>query len=210
MTAIRELPEDYRRVGTLDLRNDRTARSISFALRMLTLVVFVPLFAGVAWVIRPEIRRDPAVLWNLGGSEFPVILIYLALGALIVAMLILHELVHLAVFRLSGAGDSRIGVNGFAVFAWADGWYTRRGAMVLNAAAPFFVISAAGVSLFPLVSAEFFGWVYLPVVINAAAAAGDYMGIAWLLMVPRGAWISDEGETLTAYAPVLTDEESVQ
>lgn len=207
MTAIPRLPEGCRRIGTLDLRNDRKARSISFALRVFTLIVFVPLFAGVAWVIRPEIRLDPAVLWNLGGGRLPAILVYLALGALIMAMLVLHELVHLAVFRMSGAKDSRIGVNGLAVFAWAEGWYTRRGAMVLNAAAPFFVISAVGVALFPLVSTEYFGWVYLPVVINAAAAAGDYMAIAWLMMVPPRAWISDEGETLIAWAPPGVDGE---
>lgn len=210
MWTMRSLPEGFRKAGTLDLKNDRRLRAVSFAMRFFTLLVFVPLFAGVAMVIHPTIGTDPVVLWQLGEGGGSGLATYLLLAITIGAVLLLHELVHLLAFRLIGAGDSRLDLNGPLIYAGAQGWYSRRIAMMINAAAPFLVISTVGVVIFPFVSPQRFAWVYLPVVVNAAVSAPDFMAIAWMLLIPRGSLISDDGETLTAYVPVLTDPETVQ
>jgi hypothetical protein len=71
--------------------------------------------------------------------------------------------------------------------------------MAWVAAAPAVVISAVGLVGLAVVPNKTLGWVFIPVVVNAAAASGDYMGLWWLWRLPRGALVSDDGQTLRAF-----------
>lgn len=207
MWSTQTPPGELRRVGTLDPKGDKRARAISFAMRFFAVLVFVPLFAGVAMMIHPTVRDDPATLWTINGGSSSPLLAYAVLVVEMVALLLLHEAIHLLVYRIGGVDSARLRIDGLTPTVGAEGWYTRRVAMIFNAAAPFFDISVVGVLLFLIVSPPRIAWVYIPVVVNAAVSVGDYITIAWLLLLPRGSWISGDGSALIAWAPSAVDGE---
>jgi hypothetical protein len=57
----------------------------------------------------------------------------------------------------------------------------------------------AGVDVDYLVAYQLSPWVFIPVVVNAAAAGGDFIAVLWLLRLPNEAMIEDNGDVLTAY-----------
>lgn len=200
--AARSLPEGYDEIGVLDFHKDKRNIYTSYVLRFAGIIVFMPLFAFVAAAVRPRWDFDPVDFWTLSIPGVPAVGSIALLIVSIVGVLYLHELVHAAVFRLSGADSTRIGFRGVMVFAAAEGWYFPRSWMALNAVAPFFVISIAGTFFMAVVSEAALSWVFLPMVINASASGGDFMTLAWLVLAPKDSLFGDIGDVLRAYGPV--------
>lgn len=117
----------------------------------------------------------------------------------VVFVLWLHELVHATVFYLHTGAPPRMGMRGAMIFASAEGVFNTRNAMIINALAPFFVISLLGMLLMQLVPLSVLAWVFIPTVVNAAASGGDFMAVYWLLPLPAQSHIEDHGDILTAY-----------
>lgn len=67
------------------------------------------------------------------------------------------------------------------------------------ALAPFVAISIIGCVLIFLLQQRFWPWVFIPIVVNAAAAAGDFMAVLWALKQPENAKFIDEGDVTYAY-----------
>jgi hypothetical protein len=71
--------------------------------------------------------------------------------------------------------------------------------MIANALAPFAVISLLGAVPIVLLPTAYLSWVFIPTVVNAAAAGGDFLGVAWLWKLPEESRLEDDGERLVAY-----------
>jgi hypothetical protein len=101
---------------------------------------------------------------------------------------------------LAGYALRAAGVVVFAaLFAPAPGYLNPRGAMIANALAPFAVISLVGAVLIVLLPTAHLSWIFIPTVVNAAAAGGDFLGVAWLGKLPKETRLEDDGERLVAY-----------
>src|SRR5690606_13319617 len=113
----------------------------------------------------------------------------------------LHELVHASVFHLHTGAPPRIGIRGPIIFASAKADLNTRTAMIVNALAPFVVISGLGLLLLAIAPVTMLAWVFIPTVANAASTGGDFMAVNWLIGLPRGTKIEDHGDLLIAYDP---------
>jgi hypothetical protein len=62
------------------------------------------------------------------------------------------------------------------------------------------VISLVGAVLIVFLPTAHLSWVFIPTVVNAAAAGGgDFLGVAWLAKLPQESRLEDNGERLVAY-----------
>ena len=202
MTTISYPHETKKQISTLDFRDNQMLVIISYALRVLGAVIFGGLFYAAANAIHPDAGLTFESLVTIAISDIPDIV---SLGLIIFAVVFvlwLHELVHASVFYLHTGAPPRIGIRGPIIFASAKGYLNTRNAMIVNALAPFIVISVLGLLLMAIIPVTLLAWVFIPTVANAAAAGGDFMAVNWLIGLPHGTKIEDQGDLLIAYDPV--------
>lgn len=141
-----------------------------------------------------------ARLPDLPGETWQRVLLFLAGLVLVIPV---HELVHYAAYRLYGARPRYILLwkpfPGAGVYA--PGHPLPRRAMLVVALAPAVLITSLGLVLLalPMLALPAM-WI---VAFNLAGAVGDLALAAWLLSLPRGAWIEDLRDGMRAVpAPV--------
>ena len=199
MTTIPDSHENQKQISTLDFRNNQMLVIISYALRALGAVIFGGLFYVAANAIHPDAGLTFESLVTIAIDGVPDIV---SIGLIVVAVIFvlwLHELVHASVFYLHTGAPPRIGIRGPIIFASAEGYLNTRNAMMVNALAPFVVISVLGLLLMAIAPVTVLAWVFIPTVANAAAAGGDFMAVNWLNGLPHGTKIEDHGDLLIAY-----------
>jgi hypothetical protein len=201
MTAQRSLPEGYTKKDSLDFRNNRRQLVVSYVLRLTSLAVFVPVFASMALLFHQELRTSLVSPLNIAIPGLPNVVSVLFVIIDVIAVLSLHELIHASVFWTATHGKFKIGIRGVVLFAAASEWYLPKRHMIINALAPFVVITIIGIILMVVLPAPLIPWVYIPIVINAAAAAGDFMMVAWVAKHDHRTLFYDEGDATFSYAP---------
>lgn len=154
----------------------------------------------------PGAHPGRANLWqDLISIELPGLPAFVSILLILLAVifvLTLHELIHASVFYLDQRVPPQIGIRGPVIFAAAPGFLSGRRVMVLNALAPFTVISLLGLLLITVLPPIALAWVFIPTVINAAASGGDFLLIHWMGKQPAEARYEDTGDALTAYKPL--------
>ncbi|MBX0329681.1 DUF3267 domain-containing protein [Oscillochloris sp. ZM17-4] len=188
------------RLSSLDFRNNTWLTILSYLLRLIGAVVFGGLFFQIVQRLRPDEALTLMALVSIGIDGVPAIASIILVVLDVIGVLVLHECIHAAVFAITSGAPPRIGIRGAMIFASAEGYLTSRNAMLVNAIAPFAVISALGLLLLPVVPSAALAWIFIPTVVNAAAAAGDAMAVAWLATLPTTATIEDHGDVLVAYS----------
>ena len=201
MTTISDPHENQKQISTLDFRDNQVLVIISYALRALGVVIFGGLFYAAANAIHPDAGLTFESLVTIAIDGVPDIVSIGLIIFAVVFVLWLHELVHASVFYLHTGAPPRIGIRGPIIFASAEGYLNTRNASIVNAIAPFVVISAIGLLLMAVTPITALAWVFIPAVANAAAAGGDFMAVNWLMGLPRGTKIEDHGDLLIAYNP---------
>lgn len=185
-------------LSRLDFRNSIQLTALSYLLRLIGAVIFGVLFFQIAQRLRPDETLTLTALISIGIDGVPAIASIILVVLDVIGVLWLHECIHAAVFAITSGAPPRIGIRGAMIFASAEGYLMGRNAMLVNAIAPFIVISALGLLLLPLVPSAALAWIFIPTVVNAAAAAGDFMAVAWLATLPASATIEDHGDVLEA------------
>jgi hypothetical protein len=190
--------ETLTEIGTLDFQR-KSKLLAGYALRAAGVVVFAALFVAIARAAHPDLPLtvDSFIGIAIEGAAVWVSILLVILA--VAGVLYLHELIHAAVFFASCGAPPQIGAKGWLIFAAAPGYLNRRGAMIANALAPFAVISLVGAVLIVLLPTAYLSWVFIPTVVNAAAAGGDFLGVAWLGKLPKDSRLEDDGERLVAY-----------
>lgn len=202
MTTIPYSPENQTPISTLDFHENQMLVIISYALRALGAVIFGGLFYAAANAIHPDAGLTFESLVSIAIDGVPDIVSIGLIVFAVVFVLWLHEVVHAGVFYAHTGAPPRIGIRGPIIFASAEGYLNTRNAMMVNALAPFVVISVLGLLLMAIAPVTAMAWVFIPTVANAAAAGGDFMTVFWLLGLPRNTKIEDHGDLLIAYDPV--------
>ena len=201
MTRINHSRDNLTQISTLDFRNNQRLVAISYGLRAIGVVLFVGLFYLVSSLIHANTALTIETLITIAIDGVPSIVSIGLIIFAVVFVLWLHELVHASVFYLHTGAPPRIGIRGPIIFASAEGYLNTRNAMIVNALAPFVVISAIGLLLMAVTPITALAWVFIPTVVNAAAAGGDFMGVYWLLSLSPDVKIEDHGDLLIAYNP---------
>lgn len=196
MQATTQLPEHYRQGGAIDLGKDKRAVIWLNVAGAILLVVFGVLFLYLTALLRDDISAISFQFSLVTGLQAALIAL-----ALIVLQIVLHELIHGAVFWLVTGARPTFGFKGLYAFAGLPDWYLPRNKFLVATLAPLVVITLIGTLLLAVVPA---GWVLgllLVIVSNAAGAVGDMMAAGWLLSKPKSTMVNDTGDALTIFLP---------
>ena len=174
------LPQGYRYAATLDFTRNR--RQIMAVLKLTIVLTIALLIVGAAvTVMKPEVLgfvKD----WRL----------WLAMFAMLIAYIPLHELTHGAVmFALSGVKPS-FGVKLPYAYAGSTAWFDRR-SHVITAVAPLIVWGVALQILMFILPPRWFWPLLIVQISNLSGSAGDIY-CAWVLLKMDGEFlIQDTG-----------------
>lgn len=200
MEANSDPSEEATKIDVLDFRNNNRQLIGSYIFRILGIGVFGLLFILITLAIHPNI---PFTKENFIGISIPFTSPMISIILIIIDVLFilyLHELIHASVFYLTKRQKPKIGMRGFIIFAAAPNHLIEHNAMILNALAPFVVISVIGIILIMLLPINMLPWIFIPTVINATAAGGDFMGVVWMLKHSRYTVYKDDGDVISAYS----------
>lgn len=191
--------EGYTKLSSLDFNQDKGQLALSYLLRLIGVVVFGLIFLGFTRLIHPQLPVSLATYLTIELPNNSVIVSYILIAISVVLVLTLHELVHASVFYIDQRIPPKIGWRGLSIFAAAPGYLSKPNIMIVNALAPFVVISVLGIILIAVLPLGFLPWIFIPTVVNAAAAGGDFMAVVWLRKQPEDVMIEDHGDVLIAY-----------
>ena len=183
-------------VDQLDFRNNRKQLLGSYLLRFLGAFLFGFLFQYFLNVFRTDLGL--AALLNIEIEGIAAVWSVFLLILNVILVLYLHELVHAAVYYASSGQAPRLGMRGLVIFAAAPDKLISRRAMLINAWAPFVVISLLGFGLMIFVPEPFLSWVFIPTLVNAAASGGDFMVVYFVLKQARHTLYRDVGDIISA------------
>ena len=191
--------ENLKKIDSLDFRNNKKQLIISYLLRILGVLIFSFVFFLIA---KSLYEPDQIFFKNLIEIKIESIPSFASIILIIidvVVVLYLHELIHAAVFYLTHKQIPKIGIRGFIIFAAAPNKIINKNQIIINALAPFLVITVIGIVLMTLIPINFSSWIFIPMIVNAASAGGDFMTIYWVSKQPKGAKFIDIGDITNAY-----------
>ena len=204
MTQSNRFPEDFEKLASLDFANDKSKLIWSYIIRLIGVIVFAVIFALIAKWFHPDIifQKDAFLNIALKNSSrwFSIILIICD----VLLVLYLHELIHASVFYFSVGAKPKIGIRGPIIYAAAPDFQNKRNMMIVNALAPFTIISILGLILMAVLPTSVLPWIFIPAVVNAASSGGDFMAVAWLLKLDKDVVLEDDGDVLTAYRKIIS------
>lgn len=190
MKALRNLPDGYREICSVDLKKDKKA------------AVFVNLLAIAIAVILvlPMNAVVPFYRSLVSQTDIKDILIkYVVLLVLMVLYVILHELVHGVAMRICGTKKVKYGFNGMYAFAGSADYYDKT-AYIFIALAPIVLWGVVLAVVNILVPAEWFWVIYIIQVLNLSGAAGDLYVSVKFSRLPRDILVQDYGIGMVVYS----------
>ncbi|MFH0849383.1 MAG: DUF3267 domain-containing protein [Candidatus Bathyarchaeota archaeon] len=198
---VESLPEGYVEKAVIDLTSERR---LKFSAVLLGLVLIVAVSVAMAWYV--DVVRPGVLDLGLAEDQEGGIIISFDLGsmlsylAVLVLVLVLHELVHGVVFwRVSGVTPT-VGLKGVFVYVSASpDVYFQRDRYLWVGAAPLLSLTLVGVLLVFFLPPSLILFDVLFVAMNAAGSAGDLVLILMLLRYPSSSLIRDLGSGMVIY-----------
>ena len=192
-------PEGYVEIAVIDLTSEKRMK---FSAVLLGLVLIVAVPVAMAWyvdVVRPG-SLDSGLTKDQEGRTVISLGSMLSYLAVLVLVLVFHELVHGVVFwRVSGETPT-VGLKGVFVYVSAPpSVYFQRDRYLWVGAAPLVSLTLVGVLLVPLLPPSLMLLDVLFVALNAAGSAGDLMMILFLLRYPSSSLIRDLDSGMVIY-----------
>ncbi len=184
----------FEQIDSLNFRDNKKQLLLSYLLRVLGLIIFGILFLLVIRYLTNSSEITLIELINIEIKSIPpivsIVLIILDVGVVI----FFHEIIHASVVFITHGQKPKIGVRGLIVYAAAPDSVLTKSQFIITALAPFLVISIIGCILIIFIPQGFWSWVFIPTVINAAAAGGDFMAVVWAFKQPKEAKFIDKGD----------------
>jgi Putative zincin peptidase len=197
MPAYINLPDGYHLTRSIDLRKQPVLllwlNLIGLGLLLLLAWLFFLLASRWRLVIGPVLSLS--ITLPSGWVTFLAIVIAL------VAVLLLHELVHGALFWMITRSRPRFGLGITYAYAAAPDWYISRNPYLVVGLAPLVLITLFGVALLPILPAALvMPWV-LALALNASGSVGDVYIVGRLLARPANTLVNDHGDCIHIYLP---------
>ena len=191
--------ESLKRIDSLDFRNNKKQLIISYFLRAIGVIVFGYIFLLITRFLANDSEVVLKELIDIEIKSLPAILSVILIILDVSIVIFLHELIHASVVFLTHRQKPKIGIRGLIVYAAAPESILTKTQFIITALAPFLVISIIGCMLIFIIPQSFLSWIFIPTVINAAAAGGDFMAVLWALKQPENAQFIDKGDITHAY-----------
>ena len=194
-------PEGYVEKAVIDLTSEQRMK---FTAVLLGLILIVAVSVAMAWYV--DVVRPGALDLGMTKDQEGSIIISFDLGSLLggfavlVLVLVFHELVHGVVFwRVSGVTPT-VGLKGVFVYVSAPPSVCfQRDRYLWVGAAPLISLTLVGVLLVSFLPASLLLFDVLFVALNAAGSAGDLVIILLLLRYPSSILIRDVGSGMVIY-----------
>ena len=194
MKSTQALPDNYKKILTVDLQNDK---------KLAVLVNLLAFLLGVALiVVRIPFLSIPLPSFSTPADLLPYFLRLLALFLGICLYIILHEATHGVVMRAFGAKHVRFGFTGLYAYAGSKEDYFGKKAYLVIALSPVLLFGVLLLLLDLLLPIDD-GWrwvIYLIQVQNLSGAAGDLYVTLRFLSLPSDILVYDEGTAMRVYA----------
>jgi hypothetical protein len=197
MNAIQILPDNYHPQKTLDLSRSRTVFWLNLAAIPL-LVLFGWLFSYLINAFRtaaPFVQGFWGLISSFSGWGLFVIL------ALIILMLVVHELIHGMFFWLFTRERPKFALRSGYAFAAAPNWYLPKFQYIIVGISPLIVISLICVVSAIFIPATMVPYALFVATFNAAGALGDMIVVAWILGQSTNILVKDQGDKFFSFAP---------
>mgnify|MGYP006268713843 CR=1 FL=1 len=191
---MNDLIGNFKQIDALNFRDNKKQLLLSYLLRVLGLIIFGILFLFVIRYLTNSSEITLKELLYIEIKSIPPILSIILILFDVGVVIFFHEIIHASVVFITHRQKPKIGIRGFIVFAAAPDSVLTKSQFIITALAPFLVISILGCLLILFIPHGLWSWVFIPMVINAAAAGGDFMAVAWALKQPKEAKFIDRGD----------------
>lgn len=186
----------YKTVATLDFRTNKGHLIISYLIRGAGVLIFGYLLYAYVSAVHEHVNFKQLISIEIAG--IPAWGSILLLVANISLVLYLHELIHASIFFLTHGQLPQIGWRGWTIFASAPEHVLSGRSLIINALAPFAIISMAGVVTLGYIPLSYSSWVFIPTLVNAAASGGDFMAVWFVARQKHGMQFNDQGDIIYA------------
>jgi len=196
MMAVKDLPQGYKTIYTIDLQKNK---NMAWIVNLLSIAIGVLLVVPVSFIIPLSSLID-----FQGGIK--TIIKYVAIIVLMTVYLVLHELVHGIAMKICGTKKIKYGFTGLYAFAGSDDYYDKK-SYIFIALAPivFWGIVIAIITFF--VPYDWFWVIYFIQVFNISGAAGDLFVSVKFSRLPKDILIKDYGVGMMVYSESTETEE---
>jgi hypothetical protein len=199
MNPVQSLPDGYTLKQSLDLSANTRAL---FGLNLVGVVLFFLfgwLFSSLAIRIRPDAASIFPVI-EIGGL-LSILWLVLAILALQVVMVVLHEGLHGVFFYAFTRARPIFAFKGLYAYAALPGWYFPCAEYLVICLAPLVGITLLGFLLIAVIPPAWIPAALVVMTLNAAGSVGDMAVAAWLIRAPTGCLANDQGDAFNIYIP---------
>ncbi|MFO7585322.1 MAG: DUF3267 domain-containing protein [Anaerolineales bacterium] len=195
MKVTKTLPETYSLAWEADVEKDKRLMwllqllAIPWALVVLLLLGIYAYWFRADVVVAPEITLP---FWAI-----------LAILAVTIVTIILHELVHGVLFWLYTRERPKFGFKLLYAYASAPDWYFSTSIYWLIGLGPLVFLSLVGMTLLPFIPHSWLPYLLLGIFLNAAGAIGDLYIVIRLAFEPAGTFVQDKGTGFRVFRPIM-------
>ena len=190
MKAVKNLPEGYREICTIDLQKNK---KMALVVNLLAIVIAALLAIPMHYVV------PISSLFSMENGMQSYMFRFVGMFVLLILYMVLHELVHGIAMKMCGTKKVKYGFTGIYAYATSNEFYDKK-TYIFIALAPVVLwgIVLAVVNMF--VSLEWFWVVYLIQISNLSGAAGDLYVTVKFLRLPSDILIQDYGVGMTVFS----------
>ncbi|MBQ2959613.1 MAG: DUF3267 domain-containing protein [Oscillospiraceae bacterium] len=187
MKAYQALPEEYREIVSIDLKNDKKLfwKINGLCIAIMALMIF--LASGKGFVL--------TMLEPIEGLALRL----MVLGAGTLLYIVLHELTHAVVMKLCGTKKVKFGFGGGYAYAGSDDFYDKWGYITI-ALSPVLLWGLVLALICMLVPREWFFVAYFIQILNVSGAAGDFYVTFRFISLPSDILVHDSGTSMKVYS----------
>lgn len=195
MHATPTLPIHYEQDNTIDLSNDKRLLINLTIVSLVLFFVFGGIFAILAGIISPALGSSGSITITLP----TLLLTIVAIVALVLFVMVIHELIHGLFFWIFTRSRPKYGFKGMYAYAAAPDWYIPRNQFLVIGLAPLVILTLLGLVLFRFLPPLGVFIAILGMTMNAAGAVGDIFIVGLLLRKPASCLFRDFGTGITLY-----------
>lgn len=195
MKATKTLPETYSLAWEANVEKDKRLMWLLQLLAIPWALVVLLLLGIYAYWFRADVVVAPKItlpLWAI-----------LAVLAVTIVTIILHELVHGVLFWLYTRERPKFGFKLLYAYASAPDWYFSTSIYWLIGLGPLVFLSLVGMALLPFIPLSWLPYLLLGIFLNAAGAIGDLYIVIRLAFEPAGTLVLDEGTGFRVFRPTM-------
>ena len=190
MKAVEILPEEYKEIYSVDLKNNK---------KLMLVVNLLAIAIGAALAVPMLFLVPFSTLFDMEDGLGNYLIRFAALMVLEILYIVLHELVHGVAMKICGTKKVKYGFTGVYAFAGSNDYYDKK-AYIFIALAPVILWGVVIALINPFVPIEWFWVVYLLQISNLSGAAGDFFVTVKFLRLPKDILVKDNGTDMKVYA----------